>query len=264
MERMKANTYSNKGEKLKQIDLPNHFQEEIRPDLIKRAVLVVQANKRQPYGAKERAGMDYSGTLSKRRRAYRGVYGRGMSRIPKKILWRRGTQFGYVGAIAPGTVAGRRAHPPKPQKDWSQKINKKERLKAIRSAIAATIDKEYLTKKGFKSLENLPLIIKDLEKLNKTKEIKQLLVKLKLEKEIQRASKKKIRPGKGTLRGRKYKKPTGPLIVLDKKIKINLPGFETVQVNSLNTELLAPGAEPGRLVIWSEGAIEKLKGLFIK
>ena len=45
----------------------------------------------------------------------------------------------WVGAFAPGTVGGRRAHPPKSEKIWSKKINKKENAKAIRSAISATL-----------------------------------------------------------------------------------------------------------------------------
>ncbi len=36
--------------------MPEQFEEEIRPDLIKRAVEAVQANKRQQYGADPRAG----------------------------------------------------------------------------------------------------------------------------------------------------------------------------------------------------------------
>ena len=256
---MKSSIYSLKGEKLKDIDLPNHFSEEVRPDLIKRAVLTLQANKRQPYGAKEQAGMNYSAKLSKRRRAYRGSYGRGMSRTPRKIMWRRGTQFGYVGAVVSYTRGGRRAHPPKPEKDFTQKINKKENQKAIRSAIAATINKEILKNKGYKFEGNLPLIINDLESLKKSKELKTLLSQLKLVEDIKRAKTKRVRSGKGKLRGRRYKKTKGPLIVLEKKSKIKLPGFDVSSVSSLNAELLAPGAVPGRLVIWSSKSIDKLK-----
>ena len=75
---MKSATFTKTGVKGKEISLPTHFSEEIRPDLIKRAVLVIQANKRQQYGADPRAGMEYSASLSKRRRAYRGSYGRGI------------------------------------------------------------------------------------------------------------------------------------------------------------------------------------------
>jgi len=261
---MKSTIFNTKGEKVKDLDLPKQFSEEVRPDLIKRAVNVIQANKRQQYGTDPRAGLEYSATLSRRRKDYRGGYGRGMSRIPRKVMLRRGTQFIYTGAIVSGTAGGRRAHPPKSEKIFEQKINNKERQKAIRSAIAATADKEYLKEKGITIFDNVPLIIDKLEKLAKTKELKDLLIKLKLGPELQRAENKKIRAGKGTMRGRKYRKTKGPLVIIsgkDSKVSAackNLPGFEVVEISSLNTELLAPGAVPGRYVIWSLDAIQKL------
>ena len=259
---MKSKTYTNKGEKGKEIDLPRHFSEEIRPDLIKRAVLAIQANKRQQYGGDVRAGMDYSATLSRRRKDYRGGYNAGRSRIPRKVMLRRGTQFIYTGAVISGTVGGRRAHPPKAEIIWEQKINKNERRKAIRSAIAATNIKELIDKRGHKTKE-IPIIINKLEDLKKTKELKDLLIKLGLDKELERSAKKKIRAGKGKTRGRKYRSAKGPLIVLEKntllqKAASNIPGVEVCIVDSLNAELLAPGTEPGRLTIWSTGALEKL------
>jgi large subunit ribosomal protein L4e len=258
---MKSKILDNTGKPVKEIDLPSQFSEPVREDLIKRAVLAIQANKRQPYGAYENAGKDYSARLSKRRRDYRGSYGRGISRVPRKVLLRRGRQFYYVGAVAPGTVGGRRAHPPKPEKIWKQKINKKERQKAIRSAIAATQDKELIEKRGHKFTNSL--IIKDIENISKTKELKELLLKLGLEEEFKRI-KKRIRAGKGKMRGRKYKVSKGPLIVTSQacpltKAAQNLLGFDVITVESLNAELLAPGGIPGRLTIWSDKAIERLE-----
>ena len=260
---MKLTTYTNKGEKGKEVALPKHFSEEIREDIIKRAVLAIQANKRQPYGSFLRAGMDYSATLSRRRRDYRGSYGKGISRIPRKVMLRRGTQFIYTGAFISGTVGGRRAHPPKAIKVWQQKINKTERRKAIRSAIAATLNKELIKERGHK-FTDAPLIVEKLEDIQKTKDLKQLMIKLGLEKEMERASKKRVRAGKGKTRGRKYKTETGPLIVIEKnsavvKAASNLAGFEVCNVDSLNTELLAPGTFPGRLTIWSVASLEKLE-----
>ena len=260
---MKFKTYTNKGVEGKEITLPKQFSEEIRQDLIKRAVQVIQSNKRQKYGANERAGMDYSATLSRRRRNYRGGYGKGISRIPRKVMLRRGTQFIFTGAVVSSTVGGRRAHPPKAEKIWEQKINKNERRKAIRSAIAATLNKDLLKERGHK-FSNYPLIIEKLEDIKKTKDIKELLIKLGLEKELERISKKRIKPGKGKTRGRKYKTPRGPLIIIEKnsplvKSASNLMGVDICTVDSLNAELLAPGTVPGRLAIWSLDAINKLE-----
>jgi len=265
---MKAQILNLEGEKTKEIELPKHFEEDIRPDLIKRAALSIQSKNRQPYGADPKAGQKYSSKLSRRRRDYKGSYGRGISRVPRKVMTRRGTQFNFVAATAPGTVGGRRAHPPKSNKNLILKINKKEKKKAIRSAIAATINKELLKEKGFSQLDILPLILENkIEDVSKTKEIKQILEKLNLKKEIERTKAKTLRAGKGRKRGRKYKKKTGPLIVVSKDCKLmksanNIQGFSISQVKNLNTELLAPGAKPGRMIIWSEGAIEKLRELF--
>ena len=38
----------------------------------------------------------------------------------------------------------------------------------------------------------------------------------------------------------------------------NLPGVDISDVYGLNAELLAPGAHPGRLVVWGKSAFEQL------
>lgn len=260
---MKANYFDTNGKKTKQLEMPNQFKEPIRPDLIHRAVLVVQANKRQPYGATPRAGQRCSAVLSRRRRKYRGSYGKGISRVPRKILWRRGTQFGWAAAFAPGTTGGRRAHPPKASKDWSQKINIKERRKAIRSALAASINEEVVKERGHKFTELPSIVDSKIETFTKTKQVKNYLLKLGLKDELERASVKKVRAGKGKTRGRKYKKKKGPLIVVSKecplsKSGINIPGVDVCEIKNVNAELLAPGTIPGRLTIFSEDAIKLL------
>ena len=140
-----AKLYNVHGTELKSISLPEQFDEEVNQDLIRRAVLVLQQNSRQRYGAFKEAGKRSSAKLSKRRRNYRGSYGKAISRVSRKIMWKRGSQFGMEGAFAPGTRGGRRAHPPKSEKSFLVKINKKERRKAIRSAIAATAVKDIVS-----------------------------------------------------------------------------------------------------------------------
>ena len=39
----------------------------------------------------------------------------------------------------------------------------------------------------------------------------------------------------------------------------NIPGIDVVDVKSLNTELLAPGAKAGRLVLWTAAAVNILE-----
>jgi large subunit ribosomal protein L4e len=63
------------------------------------------------------------------------------------------------------------------------------------------------------------------------------------------------------------KQAVGPLIVVaeDKGLAeaaSNIPGVDVVAVNDLNAETLAPGALPGRLTLWTSGAIERLGKLY--
>ncbi len=159
------------GKVVKEINLPAQFNESYRPDLIIKAVLAIQSHRRQPYGASKLAGKQHVTWLSRRRRDYKGAYGRGISRVPRKTLLRRGSQFYWVAAFAPGTVGGRRAHPPKVEKIWAEKINDKERRKAIRSAIASTLNIDLIKVRNHILPKDWPFgIVDDIKKIKKTKE----------------------------------------------------------------------------------------------
>ena len=252
------------GKNLKQIDVPEQFEGEYNQDLIKRAVMAIQSNKRQPYGAKPRAGKRYSSKLSRRRRQYKGSYGHGMSRVPRKVMWRRGMQFGYVGAHAPGTVGGRRAHPPKAEKRWNKKININERRKAIRSSLAASLNLEIIKQRNHIAPQNFPFFVtSEIEDIKKTKDILNVLNTLGFRQELERVIKKTVKAGKGKSRNRPYKKKKGPLIVVSKKCSLiksasNIPGIDIIDIKNINVELLAPGTIPGRLTLYTENAVETL------
>ena len=252
------------GKKVKELKLPNQFNEEYHPNLIWRSVITIQSNKRQPYGADTEAGKKASAKLSRRRRDYKGSYGKGMSRVPRKTLWKRGSQFGWVGANAPGTVGGRKAHPPKASKILTKKINKKENRKAIRSALSAVLNKNLVLKRNHHIPEIYPLAIENkFENLTKANEVLKVLNNIGLKEELSRLE-RKVRAGKGKLRGRKYRSNVGPLIVVSQKCKLmdtakSLLGIDVVQIKNINTELLAPGTQAGRLTIFTEAAIEKLQ-----
>ncbi|MCF7901663.1 50S ribosomal protein L4 [Candidatus Woesearchaeota archaeon] len=247
-----------------EIELPSQFKEPVREDLILRAVIALRANIRQAYGSNPEAGKNVSAMLSKRRRKYRGTYGIGQSRTPRKVMSRSGTRFNYTGAFAPQTVGGRRAHPPKAEKIWSQKVNKLENRKAIRSALSATVSKDIVASRGHKVPANYPFAITDdFQSTKKTKDVKEILAKLGLKDELDRTSQRKIRAGKGKTRGRKYKTKTGLLIVTSEEGAIsksakNIPGVHITTVEKLNTESLAPGAVPGRITLFTESAIKKI------
>ena len=262
---MKVAIHDTSNNKVGDIDLPPQFSEVVRDDIILRAVLTMQSHQRQPYAAHDTAGKRSSAKLSRRRKNYRGSYGIGISRVPRKILTRRGTRMNWVGAFAPGTVGGRRAHPPKTSKIWDKKINDKERRKAIRSAIAATMSKPKVEERGHQIPNNFPFIIDTaFENTTKTKEATEILNKLGFTEELERVSEKKVRVGRGKARDRKYKRKIGMLVVAANTTNLmkslsNIPGIDIVEVKNLNAELLAPGGKPGRLTIWTKSAIEQLQ-----
>ena len=106
---MKLVIVDSKNQEKGSVELPSQFEESVRSDLIHRAVVAMQSNRRQPYGSFELSGLQHSIDISKRRRDYKGVYGVGQSRTPRKILSRSGTRMNWVGANAPGMVGGRAA-----------------------------------------------------------------------------------------------------------------------------------------------------------
>ena len=262
---MKLTIVDAKNEKKGEVELPLQFSEAVRADLIARAVVSLQANKRQPYGAKSDAGLRASADVSKRRKNYRGSYGIGISRVPRKVMSRSGTRMNWVGAEAPGTVGGRRAHPPKAEKELGKKINEKERKKALRSAIAATVVKDVVGSRGHIVPEAYPFVVdKAVEGLAKTKDVVGMLTQFGFSDELGRASQKNVRAGKGKTRGRKYTRRVGPLFVVSGKSKLmdaakKIPGVDVIDVKNLNAELLAPGAQAGRATLWSSAALEKME-----
>jgi len=245
--------------------LPKQFSEEFRPDLIKRAVHALQSAARQRYGSDPEAGMRHSSTLSKRRRNYRGSYGFGISRVNRKIHSRRGTRMNWVGTFSPQTRGGRRSHPPKSEKNLIKLINHKENVKAIRSAMAATMDKALVEARGHKAPEAYPFIIDaSFESLSKAKDVKSALDLLGFSDELGRGLVRKIRAGIGKLRGRRYKTKKSLLIVVGSqcplmKAAANLPGVDVVLINALNADVLAPGAHAGRVTLWTHHALEMLE-----
>lgn len=247
---MKAHVYSLEGEIQEEIELPSVFETEYRPDIIRRAVLSCISQRIQQRGCSENAGkrhvVHYLGT------------NRGISRTPRMA------SAGRRAAFVPQAVGGRKAHPPKVEKIYREKINKKEKKLAIRSAIAMSADPDVVRARGHRIAEvkEIPLIVEDsLEEVERTQEMVDVFRTLGAWADCERARRKKIRSGKGKMRGRKYKKKKGPLLVVTKSVKSarNLPGVDVVTVTNLGPEHLAPGAHPGRFIIWTRSAVEALE-----
>jgi len=252
------------GNVVSEISLPKVFTTPYRPDVIKRAVLAMQSKKRQPYGTDPLAGKRSSAHYHGYRRYRFTMMNKEMSRIPR-IHGKGARYYAYRARVAPQAVKGRRAHPPKAEKIWIQKLNSKEKLLAIKSALAATANIELLKLRGH-SFESPVIFVDEFENLKKTKEIKIILKKI-IPKELQRSEKKKVRPGKGKMRGRKYQKKKGPVIIFSKKCDAmksakSMPGIDVTDANNVNAELLAPGTQAGRLLITTKSALQCLEKKF--
>lgn len=249
---MKAKVFDLNGEVQEEIELPRVFETEYRPDIIRKAVHAIQSNRRQAYGPNPLSGINYS--------AENWGPGFGYARVPRLKTGRR-------AAIVPQAVKGRQAHPPKVQKVWKEKINKKEMKKALCSAIAACANPQLVSERPHVFDGDLPKIVADdFETLKKTKEVIGVLKALGLYGDVERAkARKRYRAGKGKMRGRRYVGKKSLLIVVGNDSEVlraarNLPGVDAVAARNLNVELLAPGAKAGRLTLWTRSAINFLEG----
>lgn len=260
---MKIKLMSLNGSSKGNVEVPETFLAPFRPDLIKKAFKVFMTWTRQAYGSDPKAGMKSSAKLSRRRRAYRGSYGFGISRVPRKILMRRGRRMYWVGAWAAGTVGGREPHHPKAEKIWTRSINKKEYDLALRSAIAAGINKDVVEIRGHKVPDSFPFAVEaKFDEVATTKDLVASLEKMGFSEELARAKVKKIRSGVGKRRGRPYKKKKSVLLVTgneDSKLfysATNVPGIEVRFIEDLTIEDLAPGNLAGRPVLFVESAFK--------
>ncbi len=265
---MKVPVYGLKGEVKGDVTLQKAFSRPVRKDVIKKAVLAEQASKRQPYGSDPLAGQRTSAKYKGRR----GIRGSMMNREIARM--KRITAGGFLRFRArsvPQAVKGRRAHPPKAGKNWEKKVNKKERLLALLSAIAGTADKGLVESRGhdIQGVKHIPLVLDDkLQELSKNKDVVAALIAIGLDNELGRCSVKKTRAGRGKMRGRKVIRKKGPLIVIaeDKGIvnaAKNIPGVDVSDLKGLEVGALAPGTTPGRLTVWTKSAaaaVEKMAG----
>jgi len=250
----KLNVYDLEGKVTGETILPEIFKIEYRPDIIRRAVTAIEANKRQPYAPSPTAGMRHSvSTWGK---------GRGVSRVQRLM-------GSSTAAQSPNNVGGRRAHPPKVEKDLGKKINKKELMLGKLGALRATSEAVLVKARGHRFDEKLtvPIIVKDdFEDIKSTHEAVKALSSIGVYDDVQRAiDGKNIRAGRGKMRGRRYRIPKSLLVVVSKECKggrsvRNLPGIDVVTPNALNASVLAPGGAPGRLMLVSESALLTIGG----
>ncbi|MFX1591856.1 MAG: 50S ribosomal protein L4 [Promethearchaeota archaeon] len=253
----KINVYDLDGKKKGLIDKPKIFDVKTRTDLIQMASAISQSKNKQIQGRDKRAGL--------RNISESWGTGHGVSRAPRI----KGSGFltaRHVGRV-PFAKGGRRTHPIKREKKIKKKINKRINKLSIISAISASGDKSWVKKGGFiiENIPEIPLVVDDkIQTIRKTKKIYSILCNLGLKEDLIKIKKyRKIRAGKGKSRGRKYKKKKGILIVIKDDFGIlkasrNIPGTDIIKLENLSINALAPGGSSGRLILWTQSAINEL------
>jgi len=162
--------------------------------------------------------------------------------------------------------------PTKTWRRWHVKISVGQRRFALVSALAASAIPALVLARGHRISEvsEVPLVL-DASRLNtvdKTKSAVALLKAVKAYADIEKVdASRKIRRGKGKLRGRRHVQRRGPLIVYNEtgplvKAFRNIPGVELANVSRLNLLQLAPGGHLGRFVIWTKDAFERLDSIY--
>lgn len=261
LSRPTVSVHSTAGEASGSLPMPAVFTAPIRPDVVRSVHTSMAKNKRQPYAVSKMAGMQTS--------AESWGTGRAVSRIPR--VPGGGTHRSGQGAFGNMCRGGRMFAPTKIWRKWHRKIAVNQRRFAVVSALAASALPALVMARGHKidHVPEVPLVVSsEAESVAKTSAAVELLKKLGANADLNKVkASKKIRPGKGKMRNRRYVQRRGPLVIYEKdaglvKAVRNLPGVDTCCVDRLNLLQLAPGGHVGRFCVWTEGAVAKLDALY--
>ncbi|KAF2858592.1 60S ribosomal protein L4-A [Piedraia hortae CBS 480.64] len=247
--------------------LPRVFNAPIRPDIVQAVHTGMAKNKRQPYAVSEKAGHQTS--------AESWGTGRAVARIPR--VSGGGTHRAGQAAFGNQCRSGRMFAPTKVWRKWHQKINLNQKRFATCSAIAASSSAALLMARGHRINEvpEVPLVVSSQAfakgSIAKTQKAISLLEAVGAGPELAKVkTTRKVRAGKGKMRGRRHTQRRGPLVVYDpeedgKELVYafrNIPGVETCPVYALNLLQLAPGGHLGRFIIWSSAAFAALDKIY--
>ncbi|KAI9730014.1 MAG: hypothetical protein M1818_008283 [Claussenomyces sp. TS43310] len=224
-------------------------------------------NKRQPYAVSEKAGHQTS--------AESWGTGRAVARIPR--VSGGGTHRAGQAAFGNMCRSGRMFAPTKVWRKWHQKINLGQKRFATTSALAASSVPSLLLARGHQvsTVPEVPLVINsevfEGAAIARTHAALALLNSVGAGPDISKVkASRKLRAGKGKLRGRRHRQRRGPLIVFNpetdgKELALafrNIAGVETCSVFALNLLQLAPGGHLGRFIIWTSGAFKALDEIY--
>ena len=257
---MKAKIIGLDGKESGEIELPAVFDTPYRPEVIHKVYINILSHSYQRQGRYPAAGEMVS--------AESRNTGLGIARLARA----RGEGFPRAGQAAgvAGVRHGRVAHPPESWKIIYKKINHKEKQLGLCSAIAVTSKKELVQRRGHKISDdvNLPLVVSNgIESISKTKQLKDVLIRLGVGDDIARASLvRKARSGTARRRGRSSRSGTSALIIVGNESRLmslsrSIPGIDIKHAKDVSILDLAPGSKPIRLTIFSQSAIEYFKSL---
>jgi len=247
---------------VKSVALPAVFNTPIRPDVIHFTHTNLAKNARQPYAVSRMAGMQHS--------AHSWGTGRAVARIPR--VSGGGTHRAGQAAFGNMCRKGRMFAPTKTWRRWHRKVNTTQKRFAVASAVSATAVPALVMARGHRvsAVPELPLILsaEDCASIKKTSQAVTALNNLHCDEDIDRVkNSRKLRAGKGKMRGRRFVQRRGPLVIASSKLDgsnlgralRNIPGVEIADVDRLNILQLAPGGHVGRFVIWTEQAWNSLQ-----
>eukprot|EP00168_Porphyra_purpurea_P019629 TRINITY_DN790_c0_g1_i1.p1 TRINITY_DN790_c0_g1~~TRINITY_DN790_c0_g1_i1.p1 ORF type:complete len:364 (-),score=82.20 TRINITY_DN790_c0_g1_i1:47-1018(-) len=252
LSRPTVSVHSSAGEASGSLPMPAVFTAPIRPDVVRSVHTSMAKNKRQPYAVAKMAGMQTS--------AESWGTGRAVSRIPR--VPGGGTHRSGQGAFGNMCRGGRMFAPTKIWRKWHRKIAVNQRRYAVVSALAASALPALVMARGHKidHVPEVPLVVSaDAEGLIKTSAAAALLKTLGANSDVNKVkASRKIRPGKGKMRNRRYVQRRGPLVIYENDNGIvkafrNLPGVDTCCVDRLNLLQLAPGGHVGRFLCVDRG-----------
>lgn len=265
--------------------LPDAFASPFRPDLVHKAYTILDSHRYQPKGVHPTAGMDNSAD------SLDPPTGHGQSRVARMKARGAGGRGGEGGEVA-STRGGRQAHPPRSDKRIHKRMNRTERRLALRSAIAATAMRGVVEGRGHRLPDgrDLPIVVSgELERIGRASELAGVLGALGLQPDADRLARRRSRSGRSALRGRPKKAGKSVLFVVGggedggsaresggpadrggnrgpggprtpppmlSRAAGSIPGVDVVRAGDLSVLDLAPGSEPGRLVVYTPDALD--------
>lgn len=239
------------------IDLPTVFKTPYRPEVIQKVYNNLNSYSFQKQGRYPAAGQMVS--------AESRNTGLGIARLARA----KGEGFPRAGQAAgvAGVRHGRLAHPPVSWKNIYKKVNKKEKLLALCSAIAATANADLIRKRGhlLNNSIQLPIVVSnEIESVTKSKDLEKIIIKLGFEDDLKRTYARRIKSVHKNSTNRRS--ALSVLIIVSNDANIgrlnnSLSGIAVKTVKSVSVLDLAPGSKPARLTIFSENAIKELDTL---